>query len=196
MCTYNLRRLGASLAFAGAASVLAAVASAQESEFDFGRTPTPETLSFDGWDIVVGPEGDNLPEGSGTVSEGKAVYSQTCLPCHGSKGTGGMGGALVGGFGTLDTDEPVKTVGSYWPYATTIFDYVHRAMPFNNPQSLSNDQVYAVTAYILYLNDIIKKDAMMNAKTLPEVEMPNRGGFIWSYPWPDVYGTSCQRDCQ
>lgn len=170
-----------------ALSLMPMFASAEEPRFGFGRPPTPVTLSFDGWDIVVGPQGKNLPPGSGTVSEGKAVYQQTCVACHGVKGEGGgIGGRLVGGFGTLDTDHPVKTVGSYWPYATTLFDYVHRAMPFNNPQSLSNDEVYAVSAYILYLNDIIERDAVMNAETLPEVEMPNRGGFIRSYPWPDV----------
>ena len=129
------------------------------------------------WDIDVGPSGTGLPPGSGTVLIGEVVYQQQCANCHGDKGQGGLANRLVGGGG-FNTQNPVKTVGSFWPYATTIFDYNKRAMPHHSPQSLSDDQVYAVTAYILFMNKIIDKDAVMNAKTLPLVRMPNRDGFV------------------
>ncbi|MEI6181897.1 MAG: cytochrome c [Polynucleobacter sp.] len=128
------------------------------------------------WNIDIGPNGEGLPPGSGTVSDGAVLYQQQCASCHGDKGQGGIANRLVGG-GALNTNSPVKTVGSFWPYSTTIFDYTKRAMPHNAPQSLSNDQVYAATAYILFLNQIITKDAVMDAKSLPLVKMPNRDGF-------------------
>ena len=129
------------------------------------------------WNIDVGPSGAGLPPGSGTAASGEALYQQKCASCHGDKGQGGIANRLVGG-GNLNTDKPVKTVGSFWPYATTIFDYVKRAMPHQAPQSLTDDQVYALTAYILYMNKIVLKDEVMNAKSLPLVKMPNRDGFI------------------
>ena len=129
------------------------------------------------WNIDVGPSGAGLPAGSGTVAVGEKLYQQQCSACHGDKGQGGPANRLVGG-GALNTDKPVKTVGSYWPYSTTIFDYIRRAMPHQAPQSLTDDQVYAVTAYILYLNKIISVDQVIDAKTLPLIKMPNRDGFI------------------
>ena len=129
------------------------------------------------WNIDIGPNGEGLPPGSGTVALGEVLYQQQCASCHGDKGQGGIANRLVGG-GAFNTNSPVKTVGSYWPYATTIFDYIKRAMPHHSPQSLSDDQVYASTAYILYMNKIIDKNAVMDAKTLPLVKMPNRDGFI------------------
>jgi len=129
------------------------------------------------WNIDVGPSGEGLPAGSGSAITGEVLYQQQCASCHGDKGHGAIANRLVGG-GALNTSAPVKTIGSYWPYSTTIFDYTRRAMPHNAPQSLTNDQVYAATAYILYLNKIIAKDAVMDAKTLPLVRMPNRDGFI------------------
>jgi mono/diheme cytochrome c family protein len=129
------------------------------------------------WNIDVGPSGAGLPPGSGTAIAGEKLYQQQCASCHGDQGQGGPANRLVGG-GALNTDKPVKTVGSFWPYSTTIFDYVKRAMPHQAPQSLNDDQVYAATAYILYLNKIIAKDAVMDARTLPLVKMPNRDGFI------------------
>ena len=129
------------------------------------------------WNIDVGPSGAGLPVGSGSVAAGEILFQQVCANCHGDKGQGVLSNRLVGGGG-LNTGSPVKTVGSYWPYATTIFDYVKRAMPHHSPQSLSDDQVYASTAYILYMNKIIDKNAVMDAKTLPLVKMPNRDGFI------------------
>jgi S-disulfanyl-L-cysteine oxidoreductase SoxD len=130
------------------------------------------------WDISVPPSGEGLPPGSGTVKQGEAVYVAQCQACHGAKGAGKPADPLVGGIGSLATGTPLRTVGSYWPYATTLFDYTRRAMPINNPLSLSNEEVYAVTAYVLYLNGIIAENAEMNAKTLPQVKMPNREGFI------------------
>ena len=130
------------------------------------------------WDISIPPSGAGLPAGSGSVKQGEAVYAAKCQACHGAKGMGKPADALAGGIDSLATGKPVRTVGSYWPYATTLFDYTRRAMPTTNPLSLSNDEVYAVTAYVLYLNGIIGESAVMNAKTLPQVKMPNRDGFV------------------
>jgi cytochrome c len=134
------------------------------------------------WDISIAPNGDGLPAGSGSVRQGEGVYAQKCASCHGVKGAGKPADALVGGRGTLASDTPLRTVGSYWPYATTLFDYVRRAMPLTSPLSLTNDEVYAVTAYLLNLNGIVPEDATMDARTLPQVRMPNRDGFIKDWP--------------
>jgi cytochrome c len=134
------------------------------------------------WDISIPPSGAGLPGGSGSARQGAQVYEQKCGACHGVKGAGKPADALVGGAGTLATKAPVRTVGSYWPYATTLFDYVRRAMPLTEPMSLSDDEVYAVCAYLLYLNGIIGEDASMNAQTLPQVKMPNRDGFVSDWP--------------
>jgi mono/diheme cytochrome c family protein len=142
-----------------------------------GVPATPEQIA--GWDISIDPSGANLPAGSGSVAQGADVYMTYCLACHGEGGQGSTNDRLVGGHGTLATDSPVKTVGSYWPYATTLFDYIRRAMPFSLPGSLTDDQAYALTAYILQLNGIIDEDDVINAQTLPAVEMPNRDGFVW-----------------
>jgi cytochrome c len=144
---------------------------------DLGHPATPEEIAV--WDISIGPDGADLPPGSGSPQQGEAVYVAKCLPCHGEKGSGKPNDQLVGGLGTLTGDQPpVKTVGSFWPYATTLFDYVRRAMPFNAPRSLSDDEVYAVCAYILQLNGIIGESTVMNAQTLAKVQMPNRDGFV------------------
>jgi S-disulfanyl-L-cysteine oxidoreductase SoxD len=135
------------------------------------------------WDISIGPDGVGLPAGSGTTTQGAAVYAQKCEACHGKEGKGGPNAALVGGIGSLaGPGEAVKTVGSYWPYATTVFDFIRRAMPWPQPKSLTNDEVYAVTAYVLKLNGIIGDNDAMNAETLPKVRMPNRDGFVSMYP--------------
>jgi S-disulfanyl-L-cysteine oxidoreductase SoxD len=147
---------------------------------NLGQEVKPEEIAA--WDISIPPDGSGLPAGSGTAAEGEAVYNAKCAGCHGVKGIKGPADPLVGGIGTLASKKPVKTVGSYWPYATTLFDYIRRAMPFNAPQSLSNNEVYALSAYILSLNNIIDPEARMDAKTLPQVKMPNRDGFV-SY-WP------------
>jgi cytochrome c len=144
-----------------------------------GTPATPEEIA--GWDISIPPNGDGLPPGKGTPEQGAPLYAANCASCHGASGEGSTAEELVGGQGSLAGPEPTLTVGSYWPYATTLFDYVRRAMPPEAPLSLTADEVYAVSAYLLYLNKIIPKDAEMNATTLPAVEMPNRDGFVPVY---------------
>src|SRR6516225_1253325 len=165
--------------FAAAPALLLALASpafAQQSP-NLGKPISAEDLAS--WDISIGPEGAGLPPGSGTVKQGEAVYTAKCLVCHGEKGAGKPNDALVGGRGTLVGDQPpVKTVGSFWPYATTLFDYVRRAMPLNESKSLTNEEVYAVVAYLLQLNGIIGENETINAQILPKVQMPNRDGFM------------------
>ncbi len=135
------------------------------------------------WDLTIGPDGVGLPPGRGTVKRGEEVYLAKCQGCHGEKGVGTPSDKLVGGQGTLLGDQaPVKTVGSYWPYATTLFDYIRRAMPLAEPQTLSNDDVYAVSAYVLNLNGIISARTVLDAKSLPKVKMPNRDNFTIVYP--------------
>jgi len=155
---------------------------AQSPSYGLGRAPQPEEIKA--WDLAISPDGKELPPGSGSAADGAAIYAARCAACHGKTGKEGPNDVLVGGQGTLNTNKPVKTIGSYWPYATTVWDYINRAMPYNKPGSLSADQVYAVAAYLLSLNGIIKEDAVMNAKTLPQVKMPNRDGFIGD-PRPD-----------
>ena len=128
-------------------------------------------------DVSIGPDGAGLPAGSGTPKQGAEVYATKCIMCHGPEGANGVNDRLAGGQGTLKSAAPVKTIGSYWPYATTVFDYVRRAMPYPAPHSLTDAEVYAVTAYLLHLNGIIGPDDVMNASSLPKVKMPNRGGF-------------------
>jgi cytochrome c len=147
-----------------------------------GHAPHPDEIKA--WDFAIGPDGKELPPGSGSAAEGAKVYAAQCAGCHGKTGKEGPNDVLVGGQGTLNTAKPVKTVGSYWPYATTVWDYINRAMPYNKPGSLSASEVYSLTAYLLSLNGIIKEDAVLNAKTLPQVQMPNRNGFIGD-PRPD-----------
>jgi len=152
--------------------------------FGFGSPATEEQIRA--WDIDVRPDGKGLPAGRGTVAQGASIYAEKCAACHGERGRNGPFEPLVGrvaeGF-PFGRDPSLKlTVGSYWPYATTLFDYMRRAMPYDRPMSLSNDEVYAVSAYILFLNGIIDKETRMDAKALPQVKMPNRDGFV-SY-WP------------
>lgn len=174
------RQLGFSL-FCAAMALFALNASAADAP-NLGRVASPEEIARG--DLIVTPDGENLPAGSGSVAEGQMVYAEKCMACHGAEGAGGPMDRLTGGIGTIGSDRPLKTISSYWPYATTLFDYVRRAMPASAPQSLSNDEVYAVTAYLLSIDGIINDDAVMNAETLPDVEMPNRDGFI---PWsPDL----------
>ncbi len=161
----------AALLFGQAASALA------EQGPRLGKPISAEDLAP--WDISIGPDGAGLPPGSGTVGDGEAVFAAKCQACHNEKGAGTPNDRLVGGKGSLPGEKPaVKTVGSYWPYATTLFDYIRRAMPLNESKSLTNDEVYGVVAYLLNLNGIIANDATMNAQTLPKVAMPNREGFV------------------
>lgn len=154
-------------------------------EYGMGRPPTDEELRV--WNIDVSPGGEGLPPGEGTVKRGAQVYAAKCAACHGPTGTEGPKDRLVGGHNTLQTPKPVRTIGSYWPYATTLYDYIHRAMPFNAPQSLSPDEIYSVVAWLLFQNSIVKEDAVIDARTLPGIVMPNRNGFIQD-PRPDVPG--------
>lgn len=154
-----------------------------QTKYGLGRKATDREIA--GWNIDVDPAGKALPPGHGTVDQGRELFQNQCAACHGEKGEGGIGDRLVGGTGTLATPKPIKTVGSFWPYAPTLFDYIRRAMPMNAPQSLSNDEVYALSAYILNLNGIVPANATMDAKTLGAVKMPNRDGFV-DDPRPDV----------
>jgi hypothetical protein len=133
------------------------------------------------WDISIMPDGTGLPPGSGVPAQGARVYADKCAMCHGENGKGGRNSAVVGG-GPLTSMETVKTIANFWPYATTVFDYIRRAMPWQQPKSLTNDEVYAVTAYILALNKLIGENDTVNAETLPKVRMPNRDGFIIRFP--------------
>jgi len=156
----------------------------QMPSYGVGRTPTMEEI--DAWGVVVDPDGRELPPGEGTPTAGREVFALRCAECHGTEGQGGdKGDPLVGGEGTLTSSKPLKTVGSYWPYATTIWDYVQRAMPFDRPGTLTHDQVYEVVAYLLYLNGIIGEEDVINASTLPAIKMPNRDGFTPD-PRPDL----------
>jgi mono/diheme cytochrome c family protein len=162
--------------FALASAAASLAASAADSP-NLGRAATADEIAA--WDISIGPDGAGLPAGSGTAKQGEAVYAAKCLACHGEKGAGKPNDQLVGGQGTIAGDKPaMKTIGSYWPYATTVFDYVRRAMPYTESKSLSPDEVYAVAAYILNLNGVIGEADTMDAQTLPKVKMPNRDGFV------------------
>jgi cytochrome c len=131
----------------------------------------------DRWNLSVYPNGRGLPAGGGTAAQGRSVYQAHCAKCHGTDGEGGSGGALVG-RGPLTDPDPDQTVGNYWPYATTLFDFTRRSMPMDAPATLSDDQIYAVSAYVLYLNRIVGLDDRLDADSLPRVRMPNRDGFI------------------
>src|SRR5262245_34560850 len=158
------------------AAGLVAVAAAQAPRYHVGRPPTPDEIRA--WDIAIGPDGKELPAGRGTVARGKVVYVEQCARCHGATATEGPEMPLVGGQGSLATSKPLKTIGSYWPYATTLFDYINRAMPFDRPTVLTADDVYAVTGYLLNLNGIVTEQDVMDARTLTAVRMPNRDGFV------------------
>jgi len=150
--------------------------SGQRARYGLGRKVSERDLAA--WDIDVRPDGAGLPPGRGSVAQGQEIYLAKCSACHGESGEGSPMDRLAGGAGTLASDKPVKTVGSYWPYATTLFDYVRRTMPFTDPQGLGADETYAVTAYVLFLNGIVQEATALDARTLPAVAMPNRGGFL------------------
>ena len=171
------------LGIASATALLAACATTSDTTTPvptrgpgLGQPASAELVAA--WDISIPPSGAGLPAGSGSVAQGAKVYAAKCQSCHGEKGAGKPADRLVGGIGSLGSGKQVMTVGSYWPYATTLFDYVRRAMPTTAPMSLTNEEVYAVSAYVLHLNGIIREDQVMDARTLPQVRMPNRDGFI------------------
>jgi mono/diheme cytochrome c family protein len=164
-------------------------AAAQLPTYGGGRPPTAEEVKA--WDLTIPPDGQGLPPGSGTAALGQAIYAERCASCHGEKGEDPKYSRLVGGHGTQTTAQPINTIGSYWPYAATLWSYIRRAQPFDDPGSLTPDQVYAVTAYLLHLNGIIGEQEVMDATTLPLVKMPNRDGFVPD-PRPDVGQASQQ----
>jgi cytochrome c len=183
------------VALAAALVLLAGAAGARADQtYGFGQVVTPAQTAA--WNIDVnGLTGAGLPPGKGSVADGSKLWEQKCSVCHGDFGEGaGRYPALVGGQGTLTKDRPELTVGSYWPYAPTLFDYIKRAMPFPAPESLSDPEVYALTAYILNANDIVPKDAVMDAKTLAAVKMPNAGGF-YQAQW-DTHNVVCMTNCK
>jgi len=146
------------------------------SETDLGRAAAPDEIAA--IDISITPDGEGLPPGNGDAVAGKTIYTRKCASCHAEDGQGKPADRLAGGIGSLDSDTPVKTVGSFWPYATILFDYIRRAMPLNAPLSLTDDEVYAVTAYLLAINGIVATNQTLDAESLPAVRMPNRDGFI------------------
>jgi S-disulfanyl-L-cysteine oxidoreductase SoxD len=163
--------------------VATATVSAQSARYGVGRPPTPEEVRALG--SAIAPDGTGLPNGAGTAAAGRTLFAAQCARCHGPAGEGDVGARLVGGQGTLRTAQPLKTVGSFWPYATTLWDYVNRAMPFDRPGSLEPTEVYAVVAYVLNLNGIIEENTVIDRASLPTVKMPNRDGFV-ADPRPDI----------
>ena len=185
-------------AVVGLAMILAAGNCARAAEpgyFGYGTKATPEQIA--GWDIDArGGDGAGLPAGNGTVHRGADVYAEQCAACHGTFGEGeGRFPKLVGGAGTLRHDRPELTVGSYWPFAPTLWDYINRAMPMPAPHTLSADDVYALTAYILNLNDIVPGEFVADRESLPKVKMPNRDNFLWTDPRPDTMAKPCMNAC-
>jgi cytochrome c len=174
MSTPSLVRLAGLAAF----FVLAGVspATAQLPSYGVGRAPTAEEVKA--WDLTIPADGHGLPPGSGTAALGKSIYVERCASCHGEKGQDPKYYILVGGQGTLKTGKPVVSIGSFWPHAPTLWSYINRAQPTDEPGSLTADQVYAVTAYLLYLNGIIGENDIIDTQTLPQVKMPNRDGFV------------------
>ncbi|ETW93857.1 MAG: hypothetical protein ETSY1_37400, partial [Candidatus Entotheonella factor] len=168
---------------------------AEAKRYGLGTMATPEQIA--GWDIDIRPDGQGLPPGEGTFEEGEAIFLERCASCHGEFGEAfGRYPVLVGGEESLTSQDPVKTIGSYWPYATTVFDYVRRAMPFGAAQTLTDDETYAVTAFLLNMNDIIEEDFVLNQDNLPTIQMPNHDGFIVDGR-PDVpTGEPCMKDCK
>jgi len=177
-----MREFSARLAAGGVACLWLTAAGAQQSP-NLGVEVSSSDAAA--WDISVQPDGAGLPAGKGKAADGAKIYATKCIACHGADGAGQPNDRLVGGQGTLTQFEQVRTLGSYWPYATTVFDYIRRAMPFQAPESLTNDEVYALTAFLLAKNGIIRERDEMSARTLPKVRMPNRDGFILMYPQPD-----------
>ena len=177
--------------------VIVASVNAETRPFNLGTVATAEQVA--GWDIDVRPDGLGAPIGTGNAYDGEEVYIDRCAACHGDFGEAvDNWPVLVGGEGTLDTHDPVKTTGSYWPYASTMYDYIYRAMPFGEAQSLTYDETYQIVAYLLYMNDIIDDEFEVNQENIGTIEMPNRDGFMLPDPRPDaqpVSGLACMKDC-
>ena len=169
---------------------------ASDRPYGLGKMATAEEVA--GWDIDVRPDGKGAPVGVGTAALGEEIYTERCAACHGDFGEGiDRWPVLAGGQGTLDSHDPVKTVGSYWPYASTIYDYVYRAMPFGEAQSLTHDETYSVVAYLLFMNDVIEEDLQLSNANIGSIKMPNREGFMLPDPRPDgqPQGEPCMKNC-
>ena len=173
------------------------VSSASDRQFNLGKLASKEEIA--GWDIDVRPDGLGAPVGNGSALIGEKIYTDQCAGCHGDFAEGvDRWPALAGGWESLNTEDPEKTTGSYWPYASTIFDYVYRAMPYGGAQSLSHDETYGIVAYLLYMNDIVDENFILSEKNIGKIEMPNRDGFLLPDPRPDVFKTSnqpCMTNC-
>ena len=175
----------------------ASQAVAEERPFNLGQLATAEQVA--GWDIDVRPDGLGAPVGAGNAFDGEEVYADRCASCHGDFGEAvDRWPVLVGGEGTLNGHDPVKTTGSYWPYASTMFDYIYRAMPFGEAQSLTHDETYQIVAYLLYMNDIIDDEFEVSQENIGTIEMPNKDGFMMPDPRPDaqpISGVACMKNC-
>ena len=184
--------------FAGSL-LIASVSQAGESaksagHYAYGEPASAEQIA--GWDIDIRPDGKGLPPGSGSVEDGEHLYEEQCAECHGSFGEGvGRFPVLAGGEDSLQDARPQKTVGSYWKYTSTLWDYIHRAMPFTRPASLSDDEVYALTAYVLYLNELVEDDFVLSQQNLAELRLPNEENFVADQR-PDVHNTRCMKNCR
>lgn len=170
----------------------------QAEKFGLGTEATDEQIKA--WDIDVRPDGQGLPTGKGSVEQGEAIFADKCASCHGDFAEGvDRWPVLAGGRGTLKSDDPVKTIGSYWPYLSTVYDYVRRAMPFGNAQSLTPDEIYAITAYILHMNDLVESDFTLSSDNFTSIKLPNEKNFI-ADTRPDTPGTKqsppCTRNCK
>ncbi len=174
-------------------------ASTTTLKYGFGQPATPAEIA--GWDIDVRPDGTGLPEGRGSVANGQKIYDEKCASCHGTFGESNSYLQIAGGVGTLGTDQPLRTTGSKLNYATTLWDYINRAMPFNAPKTLTADEVYALTAYVLNLNDILPAGAVLDLHSLPLVKMPNRDGLTTAHGFmrrdgkPDTHNVACMKNC-
>ena len=168
-----------------------------ERPFNLGKIATAEEVA--GWDIDVRPDGLGAPVGTGNAIDGEEVYADLCAACHGDFGEGiDRWPELVGGEGSLNTHDPLKTTGSYWPYASTLYDYIYRAMPFGEAQSLSHDEAYQIVAFLLYMNDIVEDDFDLNHANIGTIKMPNRDGFFMPDPRPDAQPLNaepCMTNC-
>lgn len=176
------------------ASPLAAYDGSKIGHYGYGSEATAEQIA--GWDIDVRPDGLGLPDGSGSVEDGEYLYEEKCANCHGAFGEGtGRHPVLAGGQGSLQDARPNKTVGSYWAHTSTLYDYIYRAMPFTQPESLSPDETYALTAYVLYLNDLVEDDFVLSKENFNTVILPNNGNFTPD-PRPDTTNIRCMENCR
>ena len=171
---------------------------AENRKYNIGKLATKTEVA--GWDIDVRPDGVGAPKGSGNAIDGEEIYVNRCAACHGDFGEGvDRWPVLVGGDGTLASHDPEKTTGSYWPYASTIFDYVYRSMPFGEAQTLTHDETYKLVAYLLNMNEIIDENFVLSEKNIGKIKMPNASGFSLPDPRPDVTkykdGQPCMKNC-